>query len=62
MNARTARAIAATELRTAAWCRREAAKLDPRSPMRRAEVHEAKNRIREARYARVYAQLHEVAA
>lgn len=53
-----ARMIAAIELRSAAWCRREAAKHDPRGHMRRAEVHEARNRIREARYARIWRQLH----
>lgn len=46
--------VARRELRSAAWCRREAAKQPKGSRLRAAEVHEARNRIKEARAARFY--------
>lgn len=49
-------ATAAIELRAAGWCRREAAKA-PSPRLRQGEIHEARNRITEARYARLSAQM-----
>lgn len=55
-------AAAVAELRSAAWCRREALAHPKASPARARELHEARNRVRESRYCRTVAQLHRVTA
>lgn len=57
MTEAAARATAATEIRNAAWIRRQIAATDRRSVSRRGMADAHRDAVRTARYLRVYGKL-----